>query len=111
MSTGTKNPAWVALHVAALPVEWIAHHIHTGAHRQMEFRFARSAPLFRRIFCKKTLHMVLGVFFMWLASAIYHNPPQIFYKEFWELSAFGIHGVGVAPIVKVCADLLGIEAL
>lgn len=77
--------------------------------RQPMFRFARRPWYVRVLHSKKTYHCLFGVILMGLAASLYHDPPKFFVHEFWELTAFGIHGLGIAPIVNVFAEVIGME--
>jgi hypothetical protein len=58
---------------------------------------------------KNTIHIGVGIAIMLAAGTLYHNPPKILNHEMWELTAFGLHGLGAAPVLRIVADLIGFE--
>lgn len=104
----------MVIRVLAKPIESLGTEIVRRLHcarrqRQLIFHFAYERRLTRLLHNKKFWHVVIGVFVMYLAGLLYHDPPKFLFHEFWELTAFGMHGLGIAPVVRVIADLVGME--
>lgn len=82
------------IHAGAAPVTYVLRVIHPALHN------------------KKLAHITVGSVVAcigsWLASAAPHIAPAHF-EIIVEAIAWGIHGIGIAPIVKIVADKLKLE--
>lgn len=94
------------LNLFALPVEWATCRLLRALRRkQLLFRFADRHPLKRFVFHRRTWHVIIGAIIVFAAGKIYEHTQS---KEM-ELTCFGLHGFGAAPIIKAIADAIGME--
>ena len=65
----------------------------------------------KHVLSRRAIHLIVGLIFMLVGSTLAHfahgveSPGAILLDTF----AYGIHGFGLAPIVKVIADIVGLE--
>lgn len=98
-----SKPVSVASHGI---VKWL--HRRAGA-RQLLLPFAHRHWMRRILHSRRTYELILGFVLMFWAGHLYHSPPHFLNSEFWEMSAFGIHGLGAAPIIKMIGEAIGID--
>jgi hypothetical protein len=102
------------LNLIAKPVTWVSHALVKWLHRKTRAKqtllpFARRHWLRRVTHNPRTYHVIFGSILMLVAGHLYHSPPHILTSEFWEMSAFGIHGLGAAPIINLIGEAFGID--
>lgn len=102
-----------AVNLLAWPVVILANQLHRKVTRNRQFMlsFEHRTWFYRLLHNRRVYHVIVGLGLSFFAAYVYrHHPtiPSVGNEEFWEMTAFGLHGFGLAPIIRIVADFFRI---
>lgn len=88
------------VHVAVIPVTLVVDYAHKGAVHTSELAHS-----------KKVHKVVIGVVIMLVGSTMATTPVAFIPHVVWDAIAYGLHGYGALPIIKILCKKLDLEHL